>query len=192
MLAEEKAGRLSVMKLCPNFEIAMYLAQATGSSIVTDSFFRWDEIKRAICRRVQTSGTTAKALADNINGSTFAFPQVVDDILKLSTDDAFVAYSALMREAFRYISKLDDRGQKSNYEKHLSARFAQIHALAQSAIRKARIPVEEARMFCAFPVGGIQDNTVNRLLLMSSSERHLPNVPMAFFIRGPASAMPGS
>ena len=30
--------------------------------------------------------------------------------------------------------------------------------------------------------GGIQDNTVNRLLLMSSSERHLSDVPMAFFI----------
>jgi hypothetical protein len=42
-------------------------------------------------------------------------------------------------------------------------------------------------MFCAFPVGGIQENTVNRLLLMSSSERHLPNVPMAFFINGQAS-----
>jgi hypothetical protein len=41
-------------------------------------------------------------------------------------------------------------------------------------------------MFCAFPVGGIQDNTVNRLLLMSGSERHLPNVPMAFFIKGRA------
>jgi hypothetical protein len=28
----------------------------------------------------------------------------------------------------------------------------------------------------------MQDNTVNRLLLMSSSERHLSGVPMAFFI----------
>jgi hypothetical protein len=37
-------------------------------------------------------------------------------------------------------------------------------------------------MSCIFPPGGIQDNTVNRLLLMSSSERHLSNVPMAFFI----------
>lgn len=35
-----------------------------------------------------------------------------------------------------------------------------------------------------FPPGGIQDNNVNRLLLMSSSERHLPNVPMAFLIEG--------
>jgi hypothetical protein len=32
------------------------------------------------------------------------------------------------------------------------------------------------------PPGGIQDNTVNRLLLMSSSEWHICGVPMAFFI----------
>jgi len=92
-----------------------------------------------------------------------------------------------MRDAFGYLSKLDDRGQKPNYEEHLSARFARIHARAQSAVKKAGIPIEEARMFCTFPVGGIQENTVNRLLLMSSSERHLPNVPMAFFINGQAS-----
>ncbi len=46
--------------------------------------------------------------------------------------------------------------------------------------------MEQARMLCAFPLGGVQDNTVNRLLLMSNSERHLPSVPMAFFIKGQA------
>ena len=186
-LAEEKAGRFSVMKLCPNFEMTIYLAQATGSSIVTDSVFRWNEIRRAIYRRVQTSGTIANELAGKINSSTFVFPQVVDDIVKLGTSDTFAAYPALMRDAYGYLSKLDDRGQQPNYEKHLSARFARIHARAQSAVKKTGIPIEEARMFCALPVGGIQENTVNRLLLMSSSERHLPNVPMAFFINGQAS-----
>jgi hypothetical protein len=38
-----------------------------------------------------------------------------------------------------------------------------------------------------FPRAGIQDNTVNRLLLMSSSEKHLPNVPMAFYINANSS-----
>jgi hypothetical protein len=37
-------------------------------------------------------------------------------------------------------------------------------------------------MSCVFPPGGIRDNTVNRLLLMSSSETHLSSVPMAFFV----------
>jgi hypothetical protein len=185
-LAGEKGGHLSVMRLAPNFEMTMYLGQATGSSIVTDSFFRWNEIKRAIHRRVRRPGTAAVTLADSINSSTFAFPQIVSDIAKLASDQTFAAYPALMRDTFKYLSKLGDRGAKPNYEKHLAARFAQTHARVQSAIKKAHIPVEQARMLCAFPLGGVQDNTVNRLLLMSNSERHLPSVPMAFFIKGQA------
>ncbi len=40
-------GQLTPFKMAPNFEIAMYLAQATGSCIVTDSIFRWRELKAA-------------------------------------------------------------------------------------------------------------------------------------------------
>jgi hypothetical protein len=137
-------------------------------------------------RLVQRPSTAAVPLADSINSSTFAFPQIVSDIAKLASDETFSAYPALMRDTFKYLSKFGDRGAKPNYEKHLAARFAQTHARVQSAIKKAHIPVEEARMLCAFPLGGVQDNTVNRLLLMSSSERHLPSVPMAFFIKGRA------
>jgi len=72
-------------------------------------------------------------------------------------------------------------------EAHLNARFVKVHAPAQAAIMKARISATPSRISCLFPPGGIQDNTVNRLLLMSSSERHLPSVPMAFFIEGQAS-----
>ena len=48
----EKGGQFNLMKLAPNFEMAMYLAQATGACIVTDSLFRWTEVKRAIRQRV--------------------------------------------------------------------------------------------------------------------------------------------
>ena len=52
----------------------------------------------------------------------------------------------------------------------------------KAEFKKSGVPVKEGRISCVFPPGGIQDNTVNRLLLMSSSERHLSSVPMAFFI----------
>jgi hypothetical protein len=43
-----KGGRqFTPFKMAPNFEIAMYLAQATGSCIVTDSVFRWRELVAA-------------------------------------------------------------------------------------------------------------------------------------------------
>lgn len=59
---------------------------------------------------------------------------------------------------------------------------------AQADLQRSGVPVKEGRISCVFPPGGIQDNTVNRLLLMSSSERHVSNLPMAFFI-GPSDEL---
>jgi hypothetical protein len=92
-----------------------------------------------------------------------------------------------MRDVFKYLSKLDAREPKPNVEAHLNARFVRAHEPAQAAIKKARIPIRQSRLSCLFPRGGMQDNTVNRLLLMSSSEWHLPSVPMAFFLAGQSS-----
>lgn len=183
----EERGLFNVLKLAPNFEMAMYLAQATGACIVTDSPARWQEVRRAIYRPARSSETGLSALAHSIKGSIFAFPQNVADIYTLASDKAFAGYPALMRDVLKYLSRLDDRGRKPNLEEHLTSRFARTHSPTQAAIKKARITAKEARISCIFPRGGIQDNTVNRLLLMSSSEKHLSCVPMAFFIEGQAS-----
>jgi hypothetical protein len=180
--AGEKGGQLNLVKLVPNFEMATYLAQATGACIVTDSPFRWTEIKRAIRQRAEGPYPGLASLAHNIESSEFAFPQNLRDIAAFAFDRTFAAYPALIGDIFKYLSNLDDRGPKPNREAQLTGRFAKAHAPVQTAIKKTRIPTKEARISCVFPSGGIQDNAVNRLLLMSSSEGHLPSVPRAFFI----------
>jgi hypothetical protein len=180
----EAGGQFNMMKLAPNFEIAMYLAQATGACIVTDSPFRWTEVKRAIRQRAGGPYPGLATLARDIECSNFAFPQNVTDIAAFAFDKTFAAYPSLMRDIFKYLSNLSNRGPKPNREAQLTGRFAKAHATVQTAINKVRVLAKTARISCVFPSGGIQDNTVNRLLLMSSSESHLPNVPMAFFIEG--------
>ncbi len=170
-----EGGLLHMMKLAPNFEIAMYLAQATGACIVTDCIFRWNEIRRTI--RQPEQGFALPALSRAITEVSFLFPLDVHDILRLQPD--FSGYPALMRGAFKSLTSVD---RKPNFEAHLAARFGKTHATAQAMLEKKRLAVSVGKISCAFPVGGIQDNTVNRLLLMSSSEHHLPSVPMAFFI----------
>jgi len=182
-LPGEKDGLLNMMKLAPNFEMAMYLAQATGACIVTDSQFRWTEVKRAISQRAGRPYSGLANLARDIERSEFAFPQNVLDIVAADFDKTFTAYPLLIRDIFKYLSNLGDRGPKPNREAQLTGRFAKAHQSIQTAVKKARIPVNKARISCVFPSKGIRDNTVNRLLLMSSSEKHLPSVPMAFFIQ---------
>jgi hypothetical protein len=118
----------------------------------------------------------------DIERSKFAFPQSATDVAAAVLSKTGAAYPDLFRLLFKYLSNLEERAAKPNREAQFVGRFAKAHAAAQADFRKSRVPLKDGRISCVFPPGGMQDNTVNRLLLMSSSERHLSNVPMAFFI----------
>lgn len=182
-----RGGQLRIMKMAPNFEMAMYLAQATGAAIVTDSPMRWKELCLALRPRGTPMVANLSALASAIQSQTFLFPEDSIDIAELAFNGILSAYPSLMAEVSRYLSAILTRGTKPNWEASAAARFTRIHRAGQAALAKQNVTGATGRITCAFPAGGIQDNTVNRLLLMSSSEHHLPNVPMAFLIEGSAS-----
>jgi hypothetical protein len=177
-----EGGLMSMFMLAPNFEMTMYLAQATGACIVTDSPFRWAEIDRAIRQRYKAATPGLGTLLRSIEGSKFVFPQNVTDVVGAVLKKAGAGYPDLFRDLFKYLSRLEERGPKPNREAQMASRFTKTHSAAQGALQKSDSPIKEGRISCVFPPGGILDNTVNRLLLMSSSERHVSSVPMAFFI----------
>jgi hypothetical protein len=179
----KEGGQMRLMQMGPNFEIAMYLAQATGASIITDSAFRWREILRAAGLRSGARPARFRQLAGNIADAAFLFPDNPDRIIQMAREGTLAGYPALFAEMFRYLSGAGERGPRPNFEVGLAARFARTHAVAQKALRKRAEPGNEGRISCVFAPTGIQDNTVNRLLLMSSSEHHLPMVPMAFYLQ---------
>lgn len=183
LMGQKEGGQVTMFKLAPNFEMTMYLAQATGSCIVTDSPLRWSEVKRAIRRRVMTATPGLATLASDIGAAKFAFPQNVTDVVNHGLKKTCAGSLNLMRDLFKYLSNLDERGAKPNREAQLIGRFAKTHKAAQVNLKKSGVPIKEGRISCAFPPEGIQDNTINRLLLMSNSERHLSSVPMTFFIQ---------
>lgn len=176
------AGQLNLLKLAPNFEIAMYLAQATGAAIVTDSPSRWSEILTAVGRRPKVATPGLSKLVTDIEHSKFAFPQNVKDIVTTALDGSCASYPDLFRNLFKYLSGIDTRGTKPNRESQLFGRFSRSHASAQRNLQKSGVITKQGSITCVMPQGGVQDNTVNRLLLMSSSEEHLLSVPAAYFI----------
>ncbi|MFG1179341.1 DUF4238 domain-containing protein [Xanthobacter versatilis] len=181
-LGGEGGGQMSMFKLAPNFEMTMYLAQATGAYIVTDSPFRWSEVKRAIRRPAAVATLGLATFSEKMKVAKFTFPQHVTDVVDHALIKSCAGYPDLFRNLFRYLSHLEERGAKPNREAQFAGQFPKIHATAQAAIKKSGVVAKEGRISCVMPPDGIQDNTINRLLLMSSSERHLSSVPMAFFI----------
>jgi hypothetical protein len=167
--------------MVPNFEITMYLAQATGSCIVTDSVFRWRELMGAAQRGMQGASPLSQLRA-GIEQAEFVFPYDVQEIVALAEHGVFGGYPAIMRKVVKYLSTRSAKGAKPNVEASLNAEFKRVHASTVRSAKKSGAHFLVARVSCLWPAGGIQDNTVNRLLLMSSSEHHLASAPIALFV----------
>lgn len=159
-----EGGQMNMFKLAPNFEMTMYLAQATGASIVTDSPFRWSEIKSATRHHTAAATPGLATLADEIKARKIAFPQNVTDVVDHALQKTCAGYPDLQRDLFKYLSHLEERGTKPNREAQLAGRFAKVHAAAQAGLKKSGVFVKEGRISCIFPPESIQDNTINRLL----------------------------
>lgn len=187
--AGEAGAQLAMMKLSPNFEMAMYLAQATGSCIVTDSRHRFVELLEALMRRRTSPNGGAPALAREIGHAPLVFPRDPRDIAKIADGGSFAPLPSLFSDTARYLQGLERRARKPNYEAQLAARFARARS-GQSAVLKSVALSAHAHVHALLPERGIQDNTINRLLLMSSSEHHWASVPMAFFLE-PVEATQG-
>lgn len=180
-------GQLQLMKMAPNFEIAMYLAQATGAQILTDSKHRWMELNAAMNRRYVGTSPALLALVEEVQSIALTFPVWWEDILRYSQMPQFVEFRSVIRSTFNYLKLLKADGVKPNFEAQLAARYSRSRTATQSTIRRAgSLRHSVGRLKSVMRIGGVQDNTVNRLLLMSSSKHHLPCVPMALFIDRPA------
>ncbi|MBB3428303.1 hypothetical protein FHT85_005328 [Rhizobium sp. BK312] len=174
----ERGGQFSAMKLSPNVEMAMYLAQATGASIVTDSPLRWRELATTIVKELMLATSALPEFARACERSTFRFPTDVQQVLRLGDSGAMSGYPSLMADTFKYLQNKENGRPKSNVEASLTARLGRL----QPARELSQSGAISRRVSAIIPTGGLQDNTINRLLLKSSSERHLANVPIAFFI----------
>lgn len=188
MLEGVENSMLTMMSLAPNFEMAMYLAQATGAAIVTDSPDRWREITEVMLLKGEPSHGGLNALGRTMESETFAFLVEPMDVLSLSGGKEASVYHELFAKAFRYLQTRATKGPKPNVESSIAAQFTRSHVTGQKVIAKVGHESLSAKIQAALPAQGIQDHTINRLLLMSSSEHHLSSVPMAFFIRSADAA----
>jgi uncharacterized protein YchJ len=175
-------GQFEVLKMAPNFEMALFLAQATGAQILTDSPFRWRELQAALGRRYLGTKPALNQLQREIASTPIVFPVGHQAIFRVFDDRSFRGMDSLFRAAFNYAASRTADDRKPNFEAQLVARFRRKRDSTKSLIARAKVPAVAARLTTAFRFGGFQDNTINRLLLMSSSEHHLHSVPMATLI----------
>ena len=182
MVGEEN-GQLQMLKLAPNFEMTMYISQATGAAIVTDNAVRWIELMLAIMARGRQARHCLHDLASIFEASPLPLLQHPGEVLDWCQQRMPRPHVVLFGKLFSYLAKIDRKGSKPNFEQHLLSKFSKGNAVYTEAVEQTDFFRENVEIECMFPQGGIYDSTINRLLLMSSSEHHMPSVPMALYLK---------
>ncbi|CAN0289177.1 unnamed protein product, partial [Chrysoparadoxa australica] len=182
-LDTEDGAQLSAFKLAPNFEMAAYIAQATGAAIITDHPIRWKEILLAMVSRNEKPALHLRGLTDKIKSTNFSLLPDCMQIQSWWLEARPQPHPPIFRDVFRYLGRIANNGTKPNVEDRLRARFKRAHQDYETAVRKSGAHSRTSRVNVVFPEGGIYDSTISRLLLMSSSEQHAPSVHKAFYFQ---------
>jgi hypothetical protein len=177
-----KGGQLLMTNMTPNFEMSLYIAQATGSLIVTDSHYRWDEITAAQNR---TNGLTAYDWNDLTN-VVKSQPQMLD----WDGRNAFALRQSGKLHGLRntigniYSAVLTNDNPDSITIDCLKGEFK----TACEAVSGEKVEGDNTftvNFNCLIPKGGIVHTNVHRLLLSSGVENYTNNVPMAILVEHP-------
>jgi len=176
-----QGGQFTILSMSPNFEMALFTAQVTGSAIITDSPTRWRELNDS---QVRINGITCypwSEVSDAIAENEFVFCVPQND----SFYAAFCEYYGDITKAFRDTlnkTKAEDTSCMEivrRLKKHIKP---PLDSIPESVSFEDGTNIFKVRMKFVMPKGGYVNNNVQRLLLKAGSQHHLSRTPMAIFI----------
>lgn len=174
-------GQLMMTSLAPNFEMSLFIAQATGSIILTDSVARWEEFKDAQYKENGLVSHPWSGLSNYLNGLKYIYSADIQENLNHRIQSDFESLRKVFREIFSIVLN-SPINMDTNLFERLKADFKN---RLENAIRNYDVNKQDTlgvKMNFLMPKGGFVDNNVQRLLLKSGSERHLSSAPMVIFV----------
>jgi uncharacterized protein YchJ len=169
-------GQLMQFSMVPNYEMALFTAQVTGSVIVTDSESRWIELQAAQHRKM---GLVSYPW-NNVYGQMSRIPMdyhMLDSCTK--TQHHFTAVRAALKHADELVlASKHDPDQLERLTKtvtRLNSRLGQI-----DSDRTAEFVNGDCRILV--PDGGIYDSTVQRLLALSGCLSYDHKVRSVYYV----------
>ena len=192
-LYEGKTGQLTMMSLLPNFEMTLLLAQMTGSFILTDSQYRWDEISASHHKDGGFSVYPWQELTTFIGAQDYPCSAHPEWTFNKRSEGKLGQMRKGFREAYHIIQRdppqkaIDALSQRlmallQNAQDNAEREFG-LHKQPDPSFRQDKPPNSFAfKMNVALPKGGIVNNNVQRLLLATGSSGHLGSTPMAILV----------
>jgi len=175
-----KDGQLHFFSLVPNYEMAMFTAQVTGSIIVTDSETRWNEFKQAQNRVGGLVELPWSDVNNNIYNREFILNMLPENSFNNCESNAF----SDVRRVFRDIQN-SIKQNKDISEVRLAGMSTSLDIGIQKISNNSDAPNslhQKTKFQSISPRGGFTDNNVQRMLISSNSEQHMPSVNSVLFI----------
>ena len=181
-------GQLMMCSLAPNFEMALFLAQVTGSIIFTDSETRFGELKSAQFKEGNCISYPLAEISDFIQTLQFAYSANPLISYQNSINWSFGSFRKWLRDLLVSIQK-NKFTSDGVFIERLKATASAAHEEFQRSTDANDHLGFSAKMGLLMPKGGFVHNNVQRLLLKTGSEHHSDAVPMAAFVE-PISSIP--
>jgi hypothetical protein len=186
LLQEQQTGeensQFIITHLSPNFEFSLFIAQITGSFILTDSPHRWDELVTACSKEPEN----LMPLITQMNNEKVTINVIPDITIKLCNSGKFNELKDTLRLVNTVIkSNIKDRDLTAQLNVALSEHNIKMKNLDSNVSLSREKPSNynfDFKMHCRAPTNGIYDKNVQRLLLSWGSTMHTHNVPWALYL----------
>jgi len=176
----QESGQILLSHMTPNFEMALYLAQITGSIVITDRRSRWNELLAAQQRENGLVNTNWQDLIRFLREKTIELTS--DHNISFNERSTGVQYElrGCIRELIKSVStiQLPTEGDKEKVKAQFNDAF---HKMRKISTNENDFSFK-GKMTCIIPKGGIVDNNVQRLLLSTTMKKHSVGIPMAILL----------
>jgi hypothetical protein len=169
---EETAGSrlFNSYSMLPNLEMTLFLAQVTGSVIVTDSDFRWRQLESLKNRDCDVSLNPWEKVSNLINQLEFVSNIHPDIANTYRAKRAFIKIRKDIREILYEIYK-DKDAIGEDFVNSLIKRFSNNYKKILRIVSAKEN--YKTKMTLLIPKGGFVNNNVQRLLIKSGAEDYL-------------------
>lgn len=178
----KEGGQLLMINLSPNFEMALFLSQATGSFLITDNHYRWGEIVKAQYKEGGITTYEWKALSDFMNGFEYSLNGNPEITFQHRASGKLGEIRKAIKEVYLSIRDINDHDKIGSLTKAFKKQCKLAYNAAEREFDKDDHNTFKAKFTYLIPKGGIVHNNVQRMLLTYGSENHMKNVPMALLV----------
>jgi uncharacterized protein YchJ len=178
----KRGGQITMMNMSPNFELTMYLAQVTGSLVLTDSDFRWTEITQPQNLRQNSAGHPWKELTDLIEQFEYLMFVNAVNALEFRYAGKFSRLRKVFRDLFNEIKTESDPSKIQSSVQRLKQQLNDAFEVTKKEASNDQHEILSSKMQCFAPYGGLVNNNVQRMLLTSGSSAHLDCVPAVIYM----------